>query len=659
MGGGLIQLTSEGIQNEYLTILPEITYFKNVYRRYTNFGLETTVLTFDQELKFGRTVSLTINNYGDLISRNWVKVSFPEFIPDISRIENIDIENNYNNIKKIRRNEIEIQKVKYNNLLKYGELIFGGFQIIERYRESINRNINLLETLISKYFNSIKESYNDIINFIDINIVERTNIISYILEISDSITIDKIIETSDKYQNNLLKEMSINLLRLKRMNDEYEELLNRPIRYKWKRHLGHYLFKKIQIEIDGEIIDEINSEQLEVYYQHNLSEDMKINYERLINGKSNEGFNIFIPLNFWYNKKFNMGLPLVALRHCAVKLNFVVNRIENLVDLLDFEDEYNSLRSMRYNREEMDVELNGKSFIFNNRSYDLSSIRYNNDLNEVVIVNEVIREDNLRYHFSYLSINDINSILESYGSIREGELSLDKIELERFILEIPENENLSKKILEWRYHVDRFSQLDNYELETSELYGDYIFMDELEREKFANSNLEYIVLLNQLTSYDIDQDYLNVNLEFENHIKDIFWVIQKKSDLLGNRLNGPDYLRFLDEKNIDSFQLVLDGYKVFPERNSPSYFNLLQNYKNLNSSFDSLIYYYSFSLHPEEDQPTGGCSFNEIKGKQFIINLKEGVIENNGELVFKIFGRKQLVFVINKGKGKLAFFNKT
>ena len=41
MGGGLLQLVAYGAQDVYLTGNPQITFFKVVYRRHTNFSIET------------------------------------------------------------------------------------------------------------------------------------------------------------------------------------------------------------------------------------------------------------------------------------------------------------------------------------------------------------------------------------------------------------------------------------------------------------------------------------------------------------------------------------------------------------------------------------------------------------------------------------------
>ena len=53
MPGGLLQLVAYGAQDIYLTGNPQITFFKVVYRRHTNFALETIRNTFVGNLIFG------------------------------------------------------------------------------------------------------------------------------------------------------------------------------------------------------------------------------------------------------------------------------------------------------------------------------------------------------------------------------------------------------------------------------------------------------------------------------------------------------------------------------------------------------------------------------------------------------------------------------
>ena len=79
MGGGLMQLVAYGAQDIYLTGNPQITFFKVVYRRHTNFSMESIKQTFSGTAGYGRDVTSTISRNGDLISRIWL-----EHMPDIS-----------------------------------------------------------------------------------------------------------------------------------------------------------------------------------------------------------------------------------------------------------------------------------------------------------------------------------------------------------------------------------------------------------------------------------------------------------------------------------------------------------------------------------------------------------------------------------------------
>lgn len=74
MGGGLMQLVAYGAQDVYLTGNPQITYFKVVYRRHTNFSMETVEHTLNGNPDFGRNSSVTILRNGDLATKIYLKI---------------------------------------------------------------------------------------------------------------------------------------------------------------------------------------------------------------------------------------------------------------------------------------------------------------------------------------------------------------------------------------------------------------------------------------------------------------------------------------------------------------------------------------------------------------------------------------------------------
>jgi hypothetical protein len=77
MGGGLLQLVAYGAQDVYLTGNPQITFFKVVYRRHTNFAIEAIQQTFNGNPGYGNTVNCQISRNGDLINRMYLQVEVP------------------------------------------------------------------------------------------------------------------------------------------------------------------------------------------------------------------------------------------------------------------------------------------------------------------------------------------------------------------------------------------------------------------------------------------------------------------------------------------------------------------------------------------------------------------------------------------------------
>ena len=69
-----MQLVSYGAQDVYLTGSAQITFFKVVYRRHTNFSVEPIPQTFNGAPDFGRTVTCTINRSGDLITNMYAAI---------------------------------------------------------------------------------------------------------------------------------------------------------------------------------------------------------------------------------------------------------------------------------------------------------------------------------------------------------------------------------------------------------------------------------------------------------------------------------------------------------------------------------------------------------------------------------------------------------
>lgn len=77
LGGGLLQLVATGRQDIYLCGNPQTTFFKQVYRRHTNFAVESCRIDFDGSTDFGKVIVATIPRKGDLLNTLIIEVSLP------------------------------------------------------------------------------------------------------------------------------------------------------------------------------------------------------------------------------------------------------------------------------------------------------------------------------------------------------------------------------------------------------------------------------------------------------------------------------------------------------------------------------------------------------------------------------------------------------
>ena len=75
MGGGLMQLVAYGAQDVYLTGNPQITFFKAVYKRHTNFAMECIEQVINGSPTGGGRSSVTISRNGDLVQEVFLEAT--------------------------------------------------------------------------------------------------------------------------------------------------------------------------------------------------------------------------------------------------------------------------------------------------------------------------------------------------------------------------------------------------------------------------------------------------------------------------------------------------------------------------------------------------------------------------------------------------------
>ncbi len=78
MTGGLLQLVAKNFDDLYLTISPQVTMFKVVYRRYTNFSLYDDDILIKSGGNFSSKTIVKLENKADMLHKMYIVAELPQ-----------------------------------------------------------------------------------------------------------------------------------------------------------------------------------------------------------------------------------------------------------------------------------------------------------------------------------------------------------------------------------------------------------------------------------------------------------------------------------------------------------------------------------------------------------------------------------------------------
>jgi hypothetical protein len=197
-----------------------------------------------------------------------------------------------------------------------------------------------------------------------------------------------------------------------------------------------------------------------------------------------------------------------------------------------------------------------------------------------------------------------------------------------------------------------------------QLFGDYIFLDKPERQRFAAAEHEYLITqlqINPVQSVTAGVASANIPLFFNHCCREFIWTVQEVRMQAAhewfnysNRLefNGGEALYQADL--LESALIRLDGYDRFYRRGA-RYFRITQPYQRHTHipTPPMNLYIYAFDLHPEDDQPSG--SLNASKIDDIVLNLQFNPSYLGYERYVNVYATNYNVLRIVGGLGGLAF----
>jgi len=348
MTGGLLQIASAGNQDLYLTSNPKINFFKYVYKRYSNFSIETIPIKFNGLYYFNEMLNCDIPKNGDLINNCILKITLPE----------VEIKKTSSYTLNDELEKLNLSKEKNNVFNNFINIIFKIIHIINIDIDKNNITIlNIQENAKNKLF-ELEQFYETYKKYMDnkiINIYDINNIIQEIVNLSLSNEEKKLklktkIKNIVQYTKIKLKEYQSEYI----LNEKlYNEKKNNNYNFAWIKNIGINIIDYIQFEIGGNIIDKQYGEWLYIWnkinkttYQNKTLDILYGNIPELTtyNNSIKKTYDLYIPLKFWFNINSGLSLPILAFRYQQININLKLNKLSNCI-YTDYINENNFLEN--------------------------------------------------------------------------------------------------------------------------------------------------------------------------------------------------------------------------------------------------------------------------------------------------------------------------
>jgi len=656
MTGSLLQIVSTDIKDVFLTIDPQITFFKIVYLRHTPFAIDLLEETFNTIPNFGEDGFCSLSKNGDLISNIFLKVELPSV--KISNIVDQEMIERYNNF--------DIKLYEYDDTVD---------NLIQIYKDTLS-NFNNFTSVSMIYWrelyvlsNNITANYTTIMNYINLKLSSKDDNQNTYIQYNDSFSNSEIsnigtifnfdilnyiknnyTEYQSSINNNILNnEFKIKLLKylsdylffqkiyLKFLIDTIKNLINIKVKdsslfynFSWVSKIGFALIDYITIEIGGQEVDRITSNILNNWYELSTTQEkndiinkMIGNIDILTNYDNDlkPSHTLLIPLPFWFCKYKSQALPCVGLKYNDILIRV---KFKDLNKCCFFEPDENNTYISNININEI--------ITIQNISLLVEYIHLGEDERKKFgsFKNEILIEQHKEIIYNNVIDNNSLLLLDFVNPVKELIWTIQKTS-----------------------HIDDLKLWNNFE--TNSVFKATI--NEGDATNQINITLDSNNLINTV-------DYENTKIEiyhskYYNGTYDIITLTDSVITVTNNFIYTDNVkIKFL--KNIDYIKtetIQIYGNELITERES-LYFTNVQSYQH-HTNIPNNIHNYSFCLQSEEYQPSGTLNFSVIDNNNLFLNFDSDILsqvtDNDDSFIVKIIARSQNLLIIEKGMGKIKF----
>jgi len=492
-----MQLVAYGAQDVYLTGSPQITFFKVVYRRHTNFAVEPIPQTFNGASDFGRTVTCTINRNGDLITNMYVNIN--------------------------------LAPVAGSSTTTWGYVRRPGLAIVQHYK----------------------------------------------------------------------------------------------------------------IEIGGSKLDEQYGDWLNIWYELSHKSGQERGFARMIgdvpeltaiNKNDKPQYLMYVPLQFWFNRNNGLALPLIALQYHDVRItidfrpaaqcinilgsnspSIMMNDAQLIIDYIYLDSEERkrfAQASHEYLFEQLQF-TGSESLTSLNNKYRLN---FNHPSKFLIWAPHLNKYSSGSKYLAYSPTSDWSAALERYAKIMwvasrdgcdaDGVVTVSSVSSDGNIVQPAK--------ASWVSGIDSkvVAQFVTANIDISGSVTSHEFSFDLEN---------IVVLENNFTIADLSRGAGNEFMGMGTVPSDVTTFLSNNYFTIIDQFNYGNNLDGTDNPCVTA-KLQLNGSDRFQERDG-YYFNYVQPYQHFSNTPADGINVYSFSLKPEDHQPSGTCNFSRIDNATLQLTL--------------------------------------
>lgn len=188
-----------------------------------------------------------------------------------------------------------------------------------------------------------------------------------------------------------------------------------------------------------------------------------------------------------------------------------------------------------------------------------------------------------------------------------------------------------------------------------DLQTTYVYLDNVERERFATTQFEVLITQNQAAIFPVNgSSVVKCPLNFNHPVLEMMWAVRRSCQEQSN--NFFNYSGIENRDPVIHARLQLNNQTRFSAPGQ--WFRLVQPYQHHSNIPDSYIYVYSFALHPEDPSPSGSCNMSRIDHVDLTLKLQDDICSGSKNTCHVIvFARNWNILRFRDGLAGLAFAN--